>query len=549
MQNTPYIINWIKKFLSIINAKKIVITVIALLLVITPTLCAFGYIIYNDYFKKSDYFSVTLYDTDNNIIAFEEDNPENAAYGSLVQIFCDISSTQTVVESTADTKTYIRAVTEWNGIKSELKCYFSTTDADGFYTDNKGNTFKISEALNKLFIETEYAEIFYKNSKVYSLTTIDFDTIVPSQVSWNYKTAGNKDFTSKYNKTTEDELTYEVTGAIDIDFEKAPDYEHVCVYDQDTLIYEGNIQKLSELTVASGNTLKIVIEAEWYKSHNPERYGVINYDFYVRIKNSSNFSINANTVKSGEFVILSCTNVTDISKISFTSDWEAFSPIFGRDSKIVKAVIPFKHVESPQEFNFTVSYGASRQSFTINVLPSKANGIYSDNTLLFDNVFAPQKTSELIIDEILSYKFATNELFYFQGNFVSASSEKFDVAYTHNSIMYWGEELEYFYNTVGNEYIVKDTTVKGESVLAMQTGAVALVGESENLGKFVVIDHGCGLRTWYTNLSFTNVEQGDILLAGQSVGKTGILNNKEGFKLYCTAYDTLIDPNILILIK
>ena len=115
--------------------------------------------------------------------------------------------------------------------------------------------------------------------------------------------------------------------------------------------------------------------------------------------------------------------------------------------------------------------------------------------------------------------------------------------------MYWGEELEYFYNTVGNEYIVKDTTVKGESVLAMQTGAVALVGESENLGKFVVIDHGCGLRTWYTNLSFTNVEQGDILLAGQSVGKTGILNNKEGFKLYCTAYDTLIDPNILILIK
>ena len=116
---------------------------------------------------------------------------------------------------------------------------------------------------------------------------------------------------------------------------------------------------------------------------------------------------------------------------------------------------------------------------------------------------------------------------------------------TDKGLMYWGEELEYFYTTVGNEYNVKNPSVKGESVSTIQNGVVSLVGESDNLGRFVVIDHGCGLRTWYTNLSFTEVEQGDILLAGQSVGKTGTVNQKEGFRLYCTAFDTLIDPTIL----
>lgn len=541
----------IKNFISAVNAKKIIHALIISLLVIAPSLCAFGYTFYHDYFKKPNYFSVTLYDAENNIVAFDEVQPEFEQSDSLAMLFYDITISPTEITRPTESAPYVRAVTEWNGKVTDIKCYFSENDTDRFYVDTNGKAFKISADQNRRFMNTNYSEKFCSNSKIYSLKTIDHDIIIPKSISWTYKSPNDMYTESKNNITTAEKLTYEITGSIDIDFEKTPDSARAYVYDGEELIYDGTVEQLPSLTAASGNLLHVLINAEWNKTPNTDKYGSASYDFYVKIKNSSTFSVNSETVRGGEFIILTCTNITNVSKISFEANSAPYKPFFATDNDVVKAIIPFSTNDPERTYSFTVTYGASTETFSIKVIPSDTSKKYSCNTLFFDNITFPEKNNRSIKDELLSYNLPTFDTVYFHGNFEAVNTDTFYTLYSHNSTMQWGESLEYSYTTVGTEYIVKENHVRGASVKALQNGIVVKTGRNNILGNFVVIDHGCGLRTWYTQLSSIDVIEGDILLLGQGLGKAGnsILDGKEGFKLYCTVNDTIIDPEILFNIK
>ena len=94
----------------------------------------------------------------------------------------------------------------------------------------------------------------------------------------------------------------------------------------------------------------------------------------------------------------------------------------------------------------------------------------------------------------------------------------------------------------GNEYsAAADTSVK-----ALQNGVVAKIAYDEYIGNYVVIDHGCGLMTYYANLGSVDVSFGDILLAGQHIGSCGEnLFGRYGFTLYCAANGNTVAPQAL----
>ena len=69
------------------------------------------------------------------------------------------------------------------------------------------------------------------------------------------------------------------------------------------------------------------------------------------------------------------------------------------------------------------------------------------------------------------------------------------------------------------------------------------------LGKYVILDHGCGLATWYCGLSEIRVAEGDIIAEGDVIGLAG----KSGFGLagtdcvmvITTLGKTAISPDVL----
>ena len=550
MNRTKSFMSDILSRLKLLGGKRIAIIIAIAAILTAPTALATVYVINQELEKPAEQLSVSLYDSEDRLIASESQILGNAGRTSLTEMFYRIISSDSRSESIPEgltDKTFVRAEIDHNGTKHDITCYFSTDSDKGYYIDSQQKCYPISEKLNSEFLSTAYAEVFYPQSNAFKLTTIDNDVITPKTVKWSYKTADGQYMSAKGNKITDKVETYEITSAIDIIFDTPPDVANAHVYINDKLIFNGGIEALSSLAVDTNELIRVYVEAEWAELEDSECYGVLTYEFLVHIKNRSSFYVSSDKVNLGGFITLDCSNITDIKKLNFTSSREGFSPVFKPYGRLWRTVIPFPETLSEESFDFSVSYGASGEDFSISVLPSLEKKTYSAESILFKNEEFPITLGKKIQSAVFSTPLPSNDLVYFRGNFADPESNGYTAAYTHNSTVLWGEELEYSYTAVGNEYILNDENVSGGSVRAVQGGVVAYVGKNDALGSFAVIDHGCGVRTWYARLGRIDVSVGDVLVTGQYLGKTaeGSFEAKEGFTLFCTANDIMIDPDTL----
>lgn len=72
----------------------------------------------------------------------------------------------------------------------------------------------------------------------------------------------------------------------------------------------------------------------------------------------------------------------------------------------------------------------------------------------------------------------------------------------------------------------------GTAVSSAQAGRLSVVGESEVSGRYVVVDHGFGVRTSYCHLSETPVPQGSSVARGQVVARSGNTGRSTGPHLH-----------------
>ena len=81
------------------------------------------------------------------------------------------------------------------------------------------------------------------------------------------------------------------------------------------------------------------------------------------------------------------------------------------------------------------------------------------------------------------------------------------------------------------------------------SGTVREIGTHALLGNYVILDHGCGLATWYCGLSEVRVAAGDILAAGDVIGLAGTggfgLAGTDCVMVITTLGETAISPDIL----
>lgn len=73
---------------------------------------------------------------------------------------------------------------------------------------------------------------------------------------------------------------------------------------------------------------------------------------------------------------------------------------------------------------------------------------------------------------------------------------------------------------------------KGTPVIAPQNGRVKLCGNDEELGNYIIIDHGSGIETKYAHLDELDVEKGDIVNRGDVIGKSGSTGRSTGPHLH-----------------
>lgn len=85
---------------------------------------------------------------------------------------------------------------------------------------------------------------------------------------------------------------------------------------------------------------------------------------------------------------------------------------------------------------------------------------------------------------------------------------------------------------------------EGTPVMAAQSGTVATAKEDRFNGKYIVIDHGYGVRTSYCHMSQLDVKEGDEVERGAGIGLSGNTGRSTGAHLHFTLHvgsDT-VDP-------
>lgn len=84
----------------------------------------------------------------------------------------------------------------------------------------------------------------------------------------------------------------------------------------------------------------------------------------------------------------------------------------------------------------------------------------------------------------------------------------------------------------------------GSPVMAVKDGTVQKLGDSPELGKFVLIEHGQGNFSFYGELARLTVEEGQAVQAGQVIGEVGATGDIPGGGLHFEMRENnkLVDP-------
>jgi len=534
-----------------IDFKKILIIALGLILLFVPTYIAIAS--YNSQ-KPVDNLptvtTLTISDPEGRSTTITSDNDENGVF----EMFNSINTSATPASSLPDSLAGSGfLLVTYSSPESELsyKYYFTTNSSECYYADPSGKIYKIAVNQAKEFLGSTYSVYLYKTATPPVLTASGTSTISASTMKWYYLVSGGTYQQYDYTPSGTSDLTYDVGNNFTFNFNIAPSDSNLKVFNSDELLYDGGINELTNLNLSRNTTLKFIITASWAQTNECEYYGSAEYEFNALVLAPAEFKIGEDSIEHGDIIAISGINVTnpDDIKVAFEPALaNNFAPKFYKDGDLVHALVPFSYDVPNGDYQITVTYGITTQTFSLKVGESrygfnKAATKYSASEALISTFYSEEDISDYNAIRADIFK-NTEDLKYFSGAFINyetpgtltTKKSTIKLGFTRESILKDGRSFKH----TGIDFEV----TAGVDVPAMSSGKVVYTGFCDVLGNFVVVDHGFGLKTWYAHLSEISVSNGDVVKTSQSLGKTGnsgfIIDNR--LHVEFTLFDIPVAP-------
>ncbi len=523
---------------------KIAITVAIVALIFLPTIIfLFGGLLRSN-ISRELYMKVSLYSEDN--LLYEEEGEKNdVTANSLVSIFDSILANKTdatISEAALTDMTPLRAVITQKNTTTEYTCYFSTDALINYIFDSSGNAYEIDFDSAMNFIASPYSYLLYTTAMPPALYTTAGEEVSPLSVDWNYKNIYGNLLPSPYSTITQDSTKYNMSGVLGLSFEVEPDKVSLEIKKDgnDWDKWNGTSHKeLSNIDVETGTALKFELTAFWYENKDSDFYGTAIYEFDIIVRDSAEFFIDKTLVSTGDFVVASCKNILDVKKLTFSSSPDIeYSPKFYTVGETVYAIIPFGSDLKTDRYSLTFSYAAISKTIDVELTaPQEAPSTY-DVKDSSDPLMLEYKSSQNTLEEILKNSYQNSDDYIFcTSAFAEYPSTSASVSFTYGSVFH-SARSDTTITLNGTVYSISNQG--GAPVTALNTGKVTNVGNSKFLGNYVVIDHGMGIRTVYGHLGAVYVDTGDIVLKGESIGRTGQLNKDMSEDVLIMCYIDLV---------
>ena len=533
---------------------------VCILIVLIPTMIAvyYAYFYEDDTQLTSKKVSVELYDINGNLMVEETVSEVNINDSPIVSALYNMSQKKIPVASPPDKNAVpnFTFTVKSNTESSSYRCYFNESSLNSYIQDSNEKIYSVEQTHYNKFLNSKYSETVYPNATPPALLTGNGESVTPRTVSWSYKKQNGSVTDSKLCSTEAETLTYRIGGSVKLNFASAPDTCKVEILDTDyKVIYNGDLSGLPFLTVSSGEILTAYIDASWGSSVERAGFGDVSYVFNIVIGDSSVFSLDKSEIYPGEFAVLSGTNIDNVSNIIFTpsptgqenvaSPLEGFKPIFVGDGKLTKAYLPISSDAIPGTYEFSVSFGATMQSFSLTVLERTFRTVDSPKTFDELSVLFSDTSKKSLKDIINGLRASSTHVAYDRGSFTDPTTFGFSLEYGYNDSPLPFDEAGTI-RSFANVY----NAVSGEStsVRVLNIGIVAQVEHNDILGNYVIVDHGAELYTWYCNLSTVNTTAGSILSTGEIIGQSGASGpmTAGGVTILCSVYDVFINPSFII---
>lgn len=410
--------------------------------------------------------------------------------------------------------------------------YFSPSSPTAYFTDAAGNCWQASEEYSKQFLNSTYAFEIYPQATPPVLTTAATDVIIPSRLTWSYRTQNENNFADLTHTATTDEiLTYPIANDIAFYFSLEPSIYDVVIRRAGIVVHNGSAENISLGHLVQNEILDVEIHASYRSPETDHYHGEVTYQFRMRVVEAASFSPDTLTPLAGGYLLLTCHNVRNEQNLKITaSPALSADPVIFRRGETVYAVIPAMTAGAQR---LTVSYGTVSSAFDLTVGTATA----TDCTLSADDLRGNwQDALDGGIAALIGMHATTTD------NGLPRTSPL--ITPTGEKKIGFGETITAFGKPSPLELYLTDGTVS-----ALAFGKVLYEGNDALLGNFVILDHGGGLCTWYGGLLYTSVSVGDTVDVGQSIGvagKSGIgLNNQSGFTILATLGKTAISPQYL----
>lgn len=413
------------------------------------------------------------------------------------------------------------------------RLYCNALSPSLYYADSNGNCFRAAPADAGAFLNGSYAFELYEQSTTPVLTTAATDEIIPTEIEWFYRTQDGTFSKRNAVETTQELRTYPIANDIGFTFSLSPDHYTITVTQNGVSTVYNDQGTFTTPQLTEDDRLDVTITALYSQSTGVEYYGTVTYRFQMNVVEAAQFTPNRTTMIEGGYLILSCKNVQNPQKLQVSTDPQLTGdPVIFRRGETVYAAIPVGEAGTK---TLSVTYGTISDSFVLQITPNTgAKNIENPNwdETLLSALYAwiAEKGTDTPSDTI-----TPSGLF---GDHTASGAVR---------TVSFGDRLLL---SDGSTCTLPFELYRGaRTVTALSFGTVRETGTHPLFGKYIILDHGCGLYTWYCGLSELRTTPGAVVAAGEEIGvagNTGIgFDGERNVLVFTTIGKTAISPEEL----
>ncbi len=402
--------------------------------------------------------------------------------------------------------------------------------------DALGNWYRIQKEYAKEFLLLNDASNVYRNSSVPVLSFTNGDalfTIKSNDASWWYLLA-DESFCHVENDASDgnqESISVLANDGFDFDFDVAPDWYNIKIYDDTALIYDGLLDDAVPFSYDKEGDLSAVITAEWYKESSPLYYGEASYTVNFFYDKRAEYKISDEKVTAGGAVYVTITNALG-ETLDVTTDIEGaerLTPREYKDGYLLLVPVPM----NTKSREYTISVKTERNAISIPLTVTEktisavnVSFVHSEGATEYDNALSAFSNETATAFDIVDTTGA-----WFNG--VSSPVKKF----INGAEQYWVSSPSYsnkmkidgtvLENQNFGIHYVKSVAVDALPMYSIADGTVAFSGTTTAFGNTVIIEHGFGFKSVYGHLDTLSLSVGDRVEAGAILGNA----DPQGFSI------------------